>query len=777
MNIRTDLCKWLCFVAFLSFGLAASLPAQEPGGGQSSPSTSATQDKNENKGVKDSFKYYFEIGGQFREISGDRPTKFEEYGQIRRGFLARRFRIASNPAGNPDFFRLVGRNAAEHDQQFILDFGRYELYRTTLEWKNDWLYFSKGGRSLFAVNGGSLDIPDAVQTTLQNTPDASLAATVFGLLSSSPELTIRSKRGTLKFTQKFQVTKELSFRVNWTRIEKSGSKPLGSGSYERVGTASGDTFRVHSIELVQSLDNTTDQFNVGASYRKRNWGFNFDYTYLDYKTRIEAITYDNPFRITDLQATGSGGVFDRMKMARGELAMEPGNHSHTLAFSAFVDIAKNTRLAGAWSWSKWKQDQEFRAYTLNTAIVTGVPAGLNITSTSSLPQSDLEGEVEIFTQDYLFSSRPWKNFGFNVHYRRYENDNKTEAILFPGYVAYLDSYWRTNIANVPIENEVQSFFKTNTTAEATWDISKRFRWNLGYEWEGWVREHRQAAKTNEHNVFTRFTYEPTGRFSSRFSYRFSERSPKTYDPGVKEFGQLRMFDQSKRLRHKADLQWQYSVRPEFGISGTFAYQSDDFDQNFFGLVRFEQWSGSFDLLYIPNDTTTFYANYSRENYKNKMQTVAKTAAPYALQNRWNRDEKDVLNNFGVGVTAYAMKEKLLMDLNYVFSDATTRISTFNPDVPLANSLTNATAYPFPDVKSRFQEFNADLSYQFGNNWGLGVRYIFQPYSLDDFAWNQLSPYPVNDLPVEQTGLRFLTLDSRYTDHKAHLFSVYFRFGK
>lgn len=731
-------------------------------------------DKDESKKIVDNFKFNFEIGGQLVDVSGERPSKFEEFGRIREGFTVRRFRIASNPASSPNFFRVIGRSSGEIDQQYFLDFGRYGAFRTTIQYDGSPHLFSEGATTLFSGGNGVITVPDSIQTTLQNTPDASVPAVVRSLYSSTSSSTIRlrTQRHTLNFNQTVQLTDSWSLRFNWTRNQRSGSRPLGIGSYERIGTASGDTFKVHSIEVPEELDYVMDHVTFGTSYIKRTWGVSFDYIYSNFKNGNPTLTFDNPFRITDLQATTGSGNFDRQKFARGIFASAPGNSAQSFAISAFVDLTSNTRAAAALGWSFGRQDEQFAPYTLNSAIVTGVPVGLNITSTTSLPKQNLDGQVDIFTQEYVIASQPWKSWTFNARFRRYDNEVKTAQILFPGYAAYGESYWRSNIAGVLIESEAKSFAKSNFGAEAIWDINKALSWKFEYDWEGWERHHRQAARTNEHSFSTQLKFKPVSQFSSRIGYKYFDRKPEFYDPGVLEYSGLRMFDQSARKRNDLNWQWQWAIQPKVGLSGTVGYLNDDYDENFFGLVKYTQWYGTFDVLYMPKDNTTFYANYSRENYKNYLHTIAKNAVPWDLNNRWNRDERDVLDSFGIGVTTYAMKDKLMLDLNYVYSNANTQTTTVNPGVPTANTVLSATAFPFPDVKSRFQEFDSDISYQFSDHWGFGVRYKYQPFSLDDFALNNLSPYPISNLPAEQDGSRFLLLDSRYSSHKAHLITVY-----
>jgi MtrB/PioB family decaheme-associated outer membrane protein len=724
------------------------------------------------------FKTSFEIGGQIVDVSGERPSKFEEAKRVREGFMLRKFRIASNPALNPAFFNLVGRGASERDERYLLDMGRFGKFHTTAEYARFPLLYARGARSLLSYSGaGTLTVPDNVQQTLQNAAVVDLSGLVNGFIAQSRALNLRTQRAMLEIKQTVNLTSHWSARARFVDIKKYGSRPMGTGSYERIGTPSGDTFRVLSIELPEPVDHRTRDLTVGTSYVRSNWGVNFDYTYSTFDNRIPTLTFDNPFRITDLQATGSGGVFDRMAFARGIFSLPPSNKAHSFLISAFVDLPRHSRLATALGWSLWRQDEEFAPYTLNSAIVaSNIPAGTKITDGSALPRKSLEGQVDTFTQDHLFTTQLFKNVSLNVHYRDYDYENNTEHILFPGYAAFGESFWRTNINTKPIANEPVSFRKKTASADITWAVIKPLDWKFDYKWEGWDRTNRQVKESDEHTVGAQISFSPKPQFSSKLRYHYSDRSPREYDPGILEYVNLRLFDQAKRLRHNADFQMQYQIRPGLGVSGSIGYLGDDYDQNFFGRTKFVQGYGSLDLLYTPLENTTLYANYSRERYASVLQSIAKTAVPFDLNNRWNRDERDLVDSFGAGVTTYLAKDKLFLDVHVALATARTRTSTTNPRTPTANSLINATGYPFPDVKTRFHEVNSDVSYQLTPKIAVGFRYLYEPYRLNDFEWNDLTPYPFAVLAPEQEGRRFLLLDSRYSSHTAHTVGIYMRFS-
>jgi MtrB/PioB family decaheme-associated outer membrane protein len=733
------------------------------------------------------FRTTFEIGAQYLRLNGERSSKFEEHRRVRDGFLFRRFSVTANPESSPYFLNLKGRGPSETDQQYVLDIGKYGRFRTTVEWTALPSLYSTGSKSLFGSSAkGVLTIPDAVQTQLQSAADAELPGLVQNLLAETPFTTLGGKRQTFRFEQKFSITDKWSLRFKAVDQKRFGTRRLGNGSYERIGTPNGDTFRVLQVELPEPVDYRTDTFTLGTSYVEKKWGANFDYTYSQFRNNISTLIFDNPFRATDAQANPGGGT-GRLRYASTAYDLAPDSDSHSLMFCGFIDLPHNSRVASALGWSFWRQNDAFLPFTQNTAIVAAnLPSGVKPTDLEALPALSLNGEVDTFTQDHLFTSWLTGSLAVNLHYLYYDYDNSTPVLEFPGYAAYNESYWRTNIVNVPgtnppvavpIENEPVSFLKQNATAEIVWKITSPVTWRLEYGWEGWDRTHRNVAASKEQSITTTVSlFKSSNPFTARIKYRYSDRLPDSYDQGLKEFKLLRVYDQSRRLRHDTSLQWQWRAAPQLGLSGSFGYLSDDYDQHFFGLTKYIAGFGSIDALYTPSDKATFYVNYSREQIQSQMQSIAKTAAPFDLRNRWDRNSRDKVNTLGVGITTYLAKDRLAVDSHYAFSLADQRINAANPNLIVSTDALNAQAIPWPKIQSRLHEWNNDISYQLSAKWGLGFRYIYEPYRLDDFAWNGLSPYPISKLPAENDGKRFLLLDSRYSSYNANVIGFYLRFS-
>lgn len=769
----------LSIALFSTFAGAQSpspTPAKKDAVSRTEPVTEAPKD----------LRWVFEVGGQFRDADGERPSKFEEYKSIRNGFLLRRGSVQYNPGTSPYLFSFASRNVSERDQQYFLEVRKFGRFRTIGKWDSQPHLYSRGATSLLtATSPGIYSVPDSIQLNLQTldppmagttVPNPALIAAVQSYVASAPRIDIRSQRQSITFEQRYNVNANWSLRFRLFDTKRFGERPLGTGSYERTGTSIGDTFRAHAIELPAQIDQRTTSLTFGTSYVTRNWGVNFDYTHSNFRNNIDSYIYDNPFRLVDQPTTGTGGAFNRMAFARGLHSAMPDNQSDGVTITAFLNLPYDSRWAGAFGWERWTQDQQFLPYTLNTQTA----APFDATNPANLPEPSLDGEIENLTVDQLFTTRPWKNFIFNARYRVYREENKTRQILFAGYAAFLEGFWRTSIVGSfgtrLIENEPASYTRQKAGGEAIWEVTDYFKWRGEFEWEGWDRTNRQVEKSNEYKFLTAFTFKPTNKVKADIDYRYQNRKPDAYFPGPLENQLLRMFDQAKRVRNDVRLRWQWAAMPKLGIAGDFLYVADDYDENFYGLSNYIERRGSIEMLYNPQDDLTVYANYSREHYNTSLRSVAKTGVPFDIRNEWIRADRNVNDNFGIGLTTYLYRAKWFLDVNYNYNLGRDLITTANVSAPAPSAILNATAYPFPEAEYRMQEFSIDSNYQLAQNVALGIRYLYEPFKLDDWQLNNLNPYPIDRLAPEIDGRKFLLLDSRYSSHNGHIFTVYLRFG-
>ncbi|MEW6002170.1 MAG: MtrB/PioB family outer membrane beta-barrel protein, partial [Nitrospirota bacterium] len=94
--------------------------------------------------------------------------------------------------------------------------------------------------------------------------------------------------------------------------------------------------------------------------------------------------------------------------------------------------------------------------------------------------------------------------------------------------------------------------------------------------------------------------------------------------------------------------------------------------------------------------------------------------------------------------------------------------TFNPNGPV--KLANAAVQDWGKVKNRLHQFKADLGYKISKNIKAGIRYLYEKYKLDDFAWDDMRPYMAGVSAENST--KFLFTDATYNGYEAHVGGVY-----
>ena len=77
----------------------------------------------------------------------------------------------------------------------------------------------------------------------------------------------------------------------------------------------------------------------------------------------------------------------------------------------------------------------------------------------------------------------------------------------------------------------------------------------------------------------------------------------------------------------------------------------------------------------------------------------------------------------------------------------------------------ALAGPFPDQSSTLTEVDLRYTRKVSGRCSVGLAYLFEDWSLDDFQVEQLQSYGANFLAVDD-ATRYLFLDSWYGDYDA-----------
>ena len=770
-----------------------------------------------------------DVAGQPTDVNGS-DEKFNEYRDVDKGFLLNDFRFLLDSTTTPDYLDLRIRDAVQDDERYRLTLGRHGRYKLNLEYDVLPHNFSDGTFLWRGFGTGRLWIPNGVQSQLENFGqtrairgtranvdtnhwDARQQGIVRGFYGAADRVTFSLKRERMGASLEINLTDDVK---TWLRVrseDRDGARVISAGTYERFAQGSGlshteDQFVVNGAEMAEPINYRTRSISAGAGVYKKHFLADVEYTFTDFENSIDALFWENPFRLTDSMSHNSnsftpGNPYERGWFAIGQLVLPPDSRSHDVTASAAVDLPLHSRLAGSLSFGVINQDDAFQPYTHNTAITrfeNNTPIGFDVTNPFNLPRSDLGGRVRTTAASLSLSSRPVKPVTVNVKYRHYDYNNESHEVLFPGYAGYGESIFRPvkNDKGAPVQNEVFDYNRNNLDLGIDYRIVKPLTLSLEGGWEGWNFEKLRIKNMDEYSFGGGFIYRPFKRTSLKAAYKYSDRSTSDYLTGRTaanpEATGLFNFNWAERRRNQVDVRFQVAPVETLSVGLMGKWSSEEYGGNpkkdniivndfRFGRTDVDSLMGGLDVEYTPNERVSFFANYLREYRREKMASAAKDDAvkalngvlgisdDYAAENYWNSNINENIDTFGIGSTVQIVPSRLTLDVTYNFSLSNMEYHNYNPNGYNPRlTLMNAIAQPWPDVSNRLHEVSADLAYNFTKNLKVGLRYLYEQYDLNDFAWNDLQPYMAG-LSVENST-KFVFTDATYGGYEANVGAIY-----
>lgn len=762
-------------------------------------------------------------GAQFVDLTGDRE-KFEEYRDVPDGFVLDRLQFRLRDAQEAVYLDFAARNVLRDDASYRLEAGRLGKVRVGLQYDLTPHHFSRGVLPFGGLGTGHLRVADVVQEQLQANEqaqadrgppatdpnldvtggDALQQGIVRGLFDGAQDVLFGLRRERTGAYFEYSPFQDVEVRVRVTNENRDGLRVIGAGSYERWNVGSGvahtaDRFFTVGNDLAEPLDYQTVTVAAGAGVHKSWWLADLEYTFTDFANPVDALLWDNPFRLSDAQAGGPGNNFGRGRFAVGQLVLPPGSSAHDITATAAADLPWwRGRLTGSLGFGFALQDQPFQPYTRNTAILANNVEGTPSAASLALPRESLDGEVQTRSGTLTLALRPLDLLGVDVRYRYHKYDGRSQAITFPGYAAFGESYWRAvkNDKNAPVVNEIFDF--TRQSADLVVDLRLVRPLTLFVEggWEGTDFSGLRLRGMDEFGVGGRVLYRPGRSTTVKAGYHYLDR---TTDPYLKgrtlenpEATGLFNFNWAERRRHQADVRVQMAPASlvSFGVLargvdeeyGGRPEEETPVDAFRFGRTRVRSLMAGGDVTLSPTEHLDLFVSYTWEYRQERMASASKDDAPkgeagslgiaddYAPENYWNSDIYERVHTVGAGATAQLIPDRLAVDASYSFSYSNLDVETRNPNGVTDLTLANAVAQDWPTLRNRLHQVSVDLHYGFTANIRMGVRYLFDWYKLDDFAWDPLQPYMAGLTPENTT--RFIFADASYKGYTAHVGTLY-----
>ena len=202
-----------------------------------------------------------------------------------------------------------------------------------------------------------------------------------------------------------------------------------------------------------------------------------------------------------------------------EASLAPSNLANTFKLSGLLDINNETRANADFSLGYETQSQQFLPYAANTAIpFPAGPPGTSLANTNSLAYQNLNGCVQILTQNYVLTSRPTKDLVITLRYKDYEQADMTAQLDFPGYVDK-DTSWSPTV----IPNNNYGSVDQQASAKATYTLMKGLQLNGGYDCDWQNYQDREVSATTEQTAKGGLDLKPLRGLDVSGDYTYADR--------------------------------------------------------------------------------------------------------------------------------------------------------------------------------------------------------------------------------------------------------------
>jgi predicted porin len=705
----------------------------------------------------------FNVGVGQKDVDTN-SSKYLEYRDIPNGASVGYFRVFGQK--NDYRYDLQGGNVQQRD-------GFYRAFVGNQTWRLSGSYvaiphnFGNDGRTLLqhtapgvwvmsdtlqaAFQSGITAVPRAQVTYpfLANLVAPSLAA------GNQVDLGLDRQRGNLVF--RLTPSKPVDITLSYFHEKRAGDR-----------AASGTSFGFGNVvELPEALQYVTQDIGANAQY-EGHWGSvraGLHYNWFDNK--ITTFSFDNPFRSTnstDASAYQSPGTASINGPTVGLMALAPENNALTGTVGATLRLPRRSRLSADVSIGTWKQDQtSFIPYSTNGAITpqSNPASPFVVTNLANLPASHLDGKMDVTSISAMFSSHPVDKVSFTARFRRYENDNKTGRLSFPGYVRF-DSVWEDiGRINVP-------FGYSNERLDATlaYDFGL-LSLEGGYKHEKYERTFRETESTSENGVsvaavfrrdwaLVRATYEHGSRGFKGLEIERSEDasflapgpvvSLLSVDPTTRQVNGAPLcpagtvcnlrFDQARRKFDRVGGQVQLSPGGKATIGASYYQTKYDYSDTIYGLNGTKYDTFTADVDYSPSGRWSVYGFYAYE--KNDDSLRGRQSGATVSNNPiddWFSKVKDTTNSFGGGAQVALKPEKVTLNLfgQYQKVNGNNALSGVPGGAPLTAArvaLGGVQSLPLYD-DTKITTLNATLRYHFSKKWDAGLGGAFENYTIRD----------------------------------------------
>lgn len=666
--------------------------------------------------------YYLEL--RLQDVRDRRDPTFARYRDVSGGLVLHDLQFELD--GRVTFH---GTSLGRADQRLELEARRQGRYRVRWSSERTPHVFAFDVATLYANEGpGVLVLDDAVQGALQSSPDA---ATTAGLLegfvaaASRRDVSLTRRRDRVSYERPRGLGRS---SVELVRERRSGFRPSSGGlSFTSVQA------------LLAPIAYETRDVRLRQDYVRRGTVASASLQVGEFSNDVGGLRWDDPF------------VVGRT----GAMALPPDNEFDNVALSvAKTDLPRHGRVSLAVSRGATRQNESLLPYTSNV----GLAGPFELSDPANLPAASAAASVVRRSYKAEYAARPWRRVGVRAGLDRYEHDNESPVLTFPGYVS-LDSSWRDG----PISNHPLSLQRERRYLDLSLRMDPRSDLSLGYRVKDTERRVREVAEEGEDTLEFALSTRPSGRWSLRLAGTATDRDG-DYDyrapfedlagnPSVLPW--LRKYDVANVHRRRLLLESTHEIpRPAMTVHGTVERSTEDYDESLFGLLEDDVTSYGLDLDCTLGERLNGLLYFHREIRSNmqgaRQWNPGSTGDPYVSETtpdspgNWTADGEDVTSVVGLDLRyTFDPRRRVSAELSFSRSVSDGLLAFRTPSGTGSPDLNDFLPLAFDEVDdSTLHGLSMKVNFGLGSTRTLSVGYLREHLHLSDYDYDYMTEVPV-----------------------------------
>ncbi|HYN05395.1 MAG TPA: MtrB/PioB family outer membrane beta-barrel protein [Vicinamibacteria bacterium] len=700
------------------------------------------------------------LSGQSNSAQGD-SSKLEQFEEIPNGFLVP---CAAYGWSNEKYFFDAKAIDALYDDQFLgATFGKKGGFQLDFTWDENPNWQSNTARTPYTeTSPGVFDIPDATRLALQNvyvpwvTPTATNPVGT-GTAPANP--TVPGFYAVENFVNTGLPTFDLRYVRKTGRVGFSvpvGQAFLFDASYSREkrdGNKNTTFYGGPSYEVATPIDYVTDNFRFGGEFAKGRFFLAASVDFSEFKNEVPFVEIDNPQRLEMANPTNGRNIINDAAFFR--LWMPPDNEAYQADFTGGITLPARHKVTGSLSTGNMKMDTVLRELSTNPNLQTSATAP-NPAFSIIPPYSNIEAQYDTFMAQVRFTGDPVRWLGYNLSYRKFELEDKTEHYSFPSTVR---GDVGASVPATPYVREHEGWGIESTRALVYVTPVRGLRLGVSYGQDKRTYDIREYADV-EDDVWTLSADYNSSLFQLHGAWSSLDRKPGegNEDAIPPSWQGATQTDITERKRHILSGIATFTPTAKLAISLNGARTENEFAESVTGLLDQSFNTVGVDVTYAANDKVNLMAGYVYETYFFDMAAAyipRGLSPPFEAGNLWGNQTDDKVDTFRAALDWALVPDKFDLGVTfdytkprsesvYDFAEAGTPIGGLNEangvfpaNVPPVPGFPVTTFDRFPTVTKKFIMAKIRLAYHFTKNLSASAMYWKQKY--DNTDWQTENP--------------------------------------